>query len=129
MSVKKVPNGAQQHVTAGPYSPVLEIDADSIVVISGQAAIAPDGSVVGTTVKEQTRYTLENCRRQLEYAGCSLADVFKCNVYMTDLNHWNELNEVYMEMMPDPRPVRTAIGARLLPGLLVEIEMWAGKKK
>lgn len=129
MTVKNVPQNAKQHVTAGPYSPVIEVKADSIVVISGQAAIAPDGQVVGKTITEQAEYALENCKKQLEYAGCTLEDVFKCNMYMTDLNQWDELNEVYKKFMPQPYPVRTVVGTRLLPGLLVEIEMWAGKVK
>ena len=124
-AVKAVPAGAAQHVTAGPYSPVLEVNPDRIVVISGQAAIDPDGHIIGDTIEEQARYTLENCRKQLETAGCSLADVFKVNVYLTDLAEWGRFNVVYREIMPEPRPVRTAVGTKLLDGLLVEVEMWA----
>ncbi|MDO8185193.1 RidA family protein [Conexibacter sp. JD483] len=122
---KRVPAGAAQHVTAGPYSPVLEVDPRRTVVISGQAAIAPDGALIGTTVREQARATLENCRAQLQTAGLDLADVFKVNVYLTDLAEWESFNEVYRELMPAPLPVRTAIGCQLLPGLLVEVELWA----
>ena len=43
MSVKRVPEGAVQHVTAGPYSPVLEVEADKLVLISGQAPINMEG--------------------------------------------------------------------------------------
>ena len=122
---KAVPAGAAQHVTAGPYSPVLEVNPNRIVVISGQAAIDPDGHIIGDTIEEQARYTLDNCRKQLETAGCTLADVFKANVYLTDLAEWGRFNVVYREIMPEPRPVRTAVGTKLLEGLLVEIEMWA----
>lgn len=122
---KSVPTGAAQHVTAGPYSPVLEVRPDRIIVISGQAAIDPAGNIVGDTIEEQSRYTLENCRRQLETAGCTPADVFKVNVYLTDLSEWGRFNVVYEEIMPAPRPVRTAVGTKLLEGLLVEVEMWA----
>lgn len=122
---KSVPEGASQHVTAGPYSPVLQVDGARLTVISGQAAILPDGSIQGSSIQEQTRLTLENCARQLAVAGCTLADVFKVNVFLTDLAHWPAFNEVYRDMMPEPRPVRTAVGADLLPGLIVEVEMWA----
>lgn len=124
---KRLPAGASQHVTAGPYSPVLEVDAGRLVVISGQAAIDTTGKVVGETIEEQTRFTLQNCRDQLGAAGCSLADVFKVIVYMADLAEWDRMNAVYREVMPEPRPVRTAVGARLLLSLKVEIEMWAVK--
>ncbi|MBO6727081.1 MAG: RidA family protein [Rhizobiaceae bacterium] len=122
-----LPAGADQHVTAGPYSPVLEVAPGKLVVISGQVAVAPDGSVIGETIEEQSRATLDNCRTQLASAGCSLGDVFKVNVYLTDLDLWPRFNAVYAKMMPEPRPVRTAVGTALLPGLIVEIEMWAVK--
>jgi 2-iminobutanoate/2-iminopropanoate deaminase len=125
---KRVPTGATQHSTAGPYSPVLEIQADRLVVISGQVALDPDGNIVGDTIEEQTGATLANCRRQLETAGCTFEDVFKVNAYMTDLNDWDRFNAVYMEIIPEPRPVRTTVGAKLLRTFLIEIEMWAAKR-
>lgn len=125
---KQVPDGAAQHVTAGPYSPVLIVRPDELVVISGQAAIAPDGSTVGDGIEEQTRQTLENCRAQLGTAGCDLGDVFKVNVYLTDMALWPRFNSVYADYMPEPRPARTAVGAALLDGLLVEVEMWAARQ-
>lgn len=124
---KAAPAGAAQHVTAGPYSPVLEVTPQQLFVIAGQAAIDPEGNVIGDTIEEQTRYTLENCRNQMASAGCTFEDVFKVNVYLTDLSVWDRFNVVYRSMMPEPRPVRTAVGTKLLPGLLVEIEMWAVK--
>jgi 2-iminobutanoate/2-iminopropanoate deaminase len=127
MTAKRLPAGATQHSTAGPYSPVLEIDAGRLVVISGQVAIDPEGNVVGDDVETQTRYTLENCRRQLATAGCTFADVFKVNAFMSDLSEWDRFNAVYSELMPEPRPVRTTIGAALLGEFRVEIEMWAVK--
>ena len=127
-TAKRVPTGATQHSTAGPYSPVLEIQADRLVVISGQVALDPHGNIVGDTIEEQTRATLANCRRQLETAGCNFDDVFKVNAYMADLNDWDRFNVVYMEILPEPRPVRTTIGAKLLRTFLIEIEMWAAKR-
>ncbi|MDQ6434270.1 RidA family protein [Mesorhizobium sp. LHD-90] len=127
--LKTRPRGAHQHATAGPYSPVLEVDAARLVVISGQVAVDMDGAVLGETIEEQARATLGNCARQLASAGCSFADVFKVNIYLTDLADWTRFNAVYDGMMPEPLPVRTAVQAVLLPGFLVEIEMWAVKSK
>ena len=127
-SLKKLPEGATQHVTAGPYSPVLEIECKKLVVISGAAAIDMEGNVVGKTIEEQAKMTLENCKKQIESAGCTLDDVFKVTVYMKDLADWGRFNNVYKEIMPAPRPARTAIQTGLLPDLLCEIEMWAMKR-
>ncbi len=124
-SAKRVPAGATQHTTAGPYSPILIMGTGQLVVISGQAAIDADGNVAGETIEEQTAYTLENCRLHLAAAGSTLADVFKVNVYLADLDNWARFNAVYAEVMPEPWPVRTAVGTALLDGLLVEVEMWA----
>ena len=125
---KSLPAGATQHVTAGPYSPVLVVLPGRLVVISGQAALDRSGKVVGETIEEQARLTLENCRQQLATAGCTFADVFKVNAYLTDLTEWPRFNAVYSEAMPEPRPVRTVVQAGLLMTLKVEIEMWAVKK-
>lgn len=125
---KAIPEGASQHKTAGPYSPVLTINPQQIVVISGQAPIDPEGNVVGETIEEQTVYTLDNCMKQLASAGCTARDVFKVNVFLTDLGNWPRFNEVYKTYFPDPKPVRTAVQSGLLYTFLVEIELWAVKK-
>lgn len=127
--LKARPPHARQHVTAGPYSPVLEVDARHLVVLSGQVAVDFEGHVIGSTIEEQTDATLRNCAGQLATAGCTLADVFKVNIYLTDLAYWARFNGVYEKLMPEPLPVRTAVQAILLPGYLVEIEMWAVKAK
>ena len=124
---KTVPAGARQHVTAGPYSPVIEVDARRLVVLSGQVAVDIDGEVVGDTIEEQARATLDNCRRQLDVAGCDFGDVFKVNVYLADLADWARFNAVYEATFPQPLPVRTAVQAILMTGFRVEIEMWAVK--
>ena len=125
--LKRLPAGAAQHATAGPYSPVLEVRAEHLVVISGQVAVDPAGEVAGTTIEEQTQATLANCLRQLNTAGCSFADVFKVNIYLADIREWARFNSVYEQHIPAPLPVRTAVQAVLLPGFKIEIEMWAAK--
>jgi 2-iminobutanoate/2-iminopropanoate deaminase len=126
--LKRLPAGAVQHATAGPYSPVLEVRAERLVVLSGQVAVDLDGNVVGKTIEEQARAALENCGRQLAAAGCGFADVFKVNVYLADLSEWSRFNAVYATSMPPPQPARTAVQAILLDGFRVEIEMWAAKR-
>ncbi len=127
MSIKQIPEGAVQHITAGPYSPVLEVNASKFVLISGQASINMDGVVIGDDIESQTKFTMENCIKQLSYAGCTLNDVFKTNVYLTDLDLWPRFNEVYVTYFDQPLPCRTAVQTGLLETFLVEIEMWAGK--
>jgi len=118
----------KQHKTAGPYSPAIGVTSGSdIIVLSGQAPLNEDSDVIGETIDEQARLTIENCKMQLAAAGLTLNDVFKVTVYMTDLKNWSVFNTVYSEYISPPFPARTAIETGLLPGMLVEIEMWAAK--
>ena len=126
--LKRLPAGAVQHMTAGPYSPVLEVEAARLVVLSGQVAVDLEGRIVGATIEEQAAAALANCEKQLASAGCDLSDVFKVNVYLADLSEWSRFNAVYERTMPAPLPVRTAVQAILLGGFRVEIEMWAVKR-
>lgn len=125
---KALPAGTTQHRKAGPYSPVLQVNPGQLVVISGQGPLDTDGNLIGTTIEEHARATLANCAKALAQGGCTLADVFKVNVYLTDLADWPAFNVVYAEIMPQPRPVRTAVETGLLLGMKVEIEMWAVRK-
>ncbi len=124
----ELPENASQHLTAGPYSPVLKINPGQLVVISGQAALDQAGETIGDTIEEQARVTLENCRKQLESAGSSLNEVFKVNVYLKDISHWPRFNEVYKHYFTKPLPVRAVVQTGLLYDFLVEIEMWAVRK-
>ena len=92
---KSVPSEASQHVTAGPYSPVLNVNGSNIVVISGQAAIDKGGEIIGDNIEDQAELTLRNCQKQLLSAGASFNDVFKVNVYLTDIKQWDRFNLVY----------------------------------
>ena len=108
----------------------MSVSAHSrLIVISGQAPVDADGRVVGDTIEEQTRHTLMNCETQLQAAGAALADVFKVNVYLRDIEEWARFNRVYAAMMQEPFPARTAVQARLpVEGFRVEIEMWAAQR-
>lgn len=123
----RVPPHARQHKTAGPYSPVLEVALNKLVVVSGQAALDEAGKVVGKTIEEQTTCTMDHCRRLLSAAGSGLDQVFKVNVYLKQLEDWQRFNAVYRKYFTGTLPVRTAVRADLLMNLLVEIEMWAVK--
>ena len=118
-----------QHKTAGPYTPVVGVQSGAqILVLSGQAPLDGEGNVVGATLEEQARITLDNCLAQLHAAGLDFVDVFKATIYLTDLANWAAFNIIYTEYLSAPYPARTAIQTGLLPGLLVEIEMWAARR-
>jgi reactive intermediate/imine deaminase len=120
-----MPPTVQQHSGAGPYSPVLEVNAGRLVVLSGQGPIDANGKIVGTTIEEQTIATLENCRRLLACAGADFAQVFRATVYLRDMNDWSRFNEVYKRYFRPPYPARSAVQAVLWGNIAVEIELTA----
>lgn len=120
-----LPAANAQHLTAGPYSPVLQVNGSRLVAISGQGPIDLHGGIIGQTIEEQTEATLANCKQQLASAGARFHDVFKVAVYLSDIAEWDAFNMVYRRHFTPPYPVRTAIQATLWGGIKVEIDMLA----
>lgn len=112
----------QVYPSALPYPFSAAVRTGNLLFLSGQLGMR-DGKL-GEGIEEQTRYLLENMRDVLATAGCTLADVAKANVFMTDMSLWPRMNEVYREFFPKDPPARTAVGvtALPLPGALLEIE-------
>ena len=109
---------------AGPYSQGLI--TEHLVFVSGQRPVDPATGEVKQGVKEQTRQVLTNIESVLKEAGCTLADLVRTTVYLSDISYFNEMNEVYREMVPEPFPTRTTFGAQLR-GILIEIDAIAVK--
>ena len=104
---------------AGPYSPAVR--AGPFVFVSGQVPKDPvSGALIGTTVEEQARQTLQNLERALQAAGAGLTDVVAVTVYLADENDWGRFNAVYTGVFAPPYPTRTVVGAQLR-GVLVEV--------
>lgn len=109
----------------GPYSQGI-VD-DGKVYVSGQGPVDPQtGEVVSDDVTEQTERTLENVGAILEAAGTSLENVVHANVYVTDMDDYETVNEAYAEYMTEPYPARAAMEVSRLPiEIAVEIEVIA----
>jgi 2-iminobutanoate/2-iminopropanoate deaminase len=103
----------------GAYSPGIVAEG-RFVYVSGQGPTR-DGVVVGETTAEQTRAVLQNLAAVLAEAGASLADVVKCGVFLANIADFDDMNAVYAEMLPQPLPARTTVGAAL-HGIKVEID-------
>ena len=106
----------------GPYS--QGVAASGLVFTSMQIGLDPaTGNVVGTTAPEQVRRCLHNVKAVVEAAGGSLADVVKVTVYMTDIQEFAAVNEVYAEFFTDDLPARAVVEVAALPkGALVAAE-------
>ncbi|MEM1945855.1 MAG: Rid family detoxifying hydrolase [Candidatus Caldarchaeum sp.] len=109
----------------GPYSQAIR--AGNFLFLSGQIAINPaTGNIDGNDVKSQTRRILENAQAILKSVGRSLDDVVKATVYLTNPEHFKEMNEVYRDYFRNGPPARTTVVAQLpLTEALVEIDFIA----
>lgn len=99
-----------------------------LVAVCGQIATDVNGNVVGAgDIKAQTRQVLDNIRHVLRAAGASLDDVFKFNIYMTDISQIGQVLEVRREYFTNSTPTSTAVEIKALvrKELLVEIEAMA----
>ncbi|MGN1376537.1 MAG: RidA family protein [Prevotella sp.] len=109
----------------GPYSQAIV--AGGFVFASGQVPIDPaTGNFVEGGIKEQTRQSLTNVINVLAEAGIDLSHVVKTTVFLSDMDNFASMNEVYATFFSEPYPARSAVAVKTLPkGALVEIEVIA----
>ncbi len=108
-----------------PLSPAVR--AGDYVYISGQVPTDQSGTVVSGGIEEQTRQVMENIKAALELAGCTLDDVVKTFVILTDAKEFAAFNATYGSYFPNNPPARTTLEARLMIDIKVEIEAIAYK--
>lgn len=122
MMKELVSSGSPYEVQIG-FSRALRVG--NIISVSGTAPIGPDGKTVGPgNPATQTQRCLEIIRDALEDAGSSLSDVVRTRVYLTDINHWEEVGKVHCQFFRDVRPASTMLEVSRLvdPAWLIEIE-------
>lgn len=111
--------------TYGPYSPYQKVNG--FVFTAGQ--VGASKGKASTDVKAQVKQALQNLQDVLEQAGTSLSHVVKTTVFLTDMKHFEAMNEVYAKQfeIAGASPARTTVAVTELPRvadhkLLVEIE-------
>lgn len=106
----------------GPYSQAVR--HGDLLFCSGQIALDPGtGELVKHDAAGQARRCLENLDAVCRAAGARLAEAVRCTVYLTDMNDFARVNEVYAEFFDEQPPARVAIQAAGLPrGAEVEID-------
>lgn len=105
----------------GPYS--QGILAGDTLYCSGQIAIDPEaGGLISGTIEEETERVLENVGAVLKAASMSFENVVRCTVYLADMDHYGQVNEVYARYFNETPPAREAVEVAALPrGARVEI--------
>ena len=109
----------------GNYSQAVEYG--NLIFVSGQTADDPEtGEPVKGSVKEQTDLVLTNIENILQSADSGLEKVLKVNVYLSDMEHKPEFEQVYEEYFSENQPARIAMAVKGMDaGLDVEIDVIA----
>jgi enamine deaminase RidA (YjgF/YER057c/UK114 family) len=139
MSNSLAERGRPAHATINPwtwqeafgYSQAIEVrPSTALLYCAGQAAIAPDGTVIGPgDLRTQLAASLDNLETVLAGAGRTLSDVVRLNIYTTDVDGLFANYDVLLERLAgrDVRPASTLLGVSHLafPEMVVELEATA----
>jgi len=106
----------------GPYSQGVE--AGSFLFTSGQVPIDAATGQIPQGIEKQTEKSLLNIKGIIESAGAGMNDILKTTVFITDMNNFAAMNEVYKTFFEEGTyPARSCVEVSGLPkGALVEIE-------
>jgi 2-iminobutanoate/2-iminopropanoate deaminase len=98
--------------------------ADGVLYCSGQVPLDPaTGELVDGGIADQSRRCLESLDAVCRAAGTELSEAARIGIYLTDMDLFAELNDVYASFFSEPFPVRTTVGVAALPkGALVEMD-------
>ncbi len=123
--MKKVISTDLAPAAIGPYAQAVAVDG--LVITSGQLPINPATGAFPEGIAEQTKQSLENVKAILAEAGTGMDRIVKTTVFLSDMNNFGAMNEVYATFFGEGSyPARSAVEvARLPKDALVEIEVIA----
>ncbi|QQK78865.1 RidA family protein [Salicibibacter cibi] len=108
---------------AGQYSQGVKVG--NRIYVAGQTSLNVETGSIPDSLEEQTRQVFANIKHVLAVGGATLSDVVKVNVYLVNLDHFDEFNSVFKEFFTEePFPVRTTVGSKL-KGIEIEIDIIA----
>jgi 2-iminobutanoate/2-iminopropanoate deaminase len=111
-----------------PYKIALAWKVGDLVFTSGQASITEAGEIVGLgDFDAQVEQTMKNVERVLTLAGSSLRDIFKVNIYVTDMANFPKILELREKYFSSPWPADTIVevSSLAIPGLMIEVDATA----
>ncbi len=125
--MKKIINTPKAPAPIGPYSQAVLVG--NTLYTSGQIAINPtNNELVTSTIKAETKMVMDNLKAVLEAANMDFSHVVKCSIFISDMNNFGQINEVYGSYFTDDFPARETVQVACLPkNLNVEISAVAVK--
>lgn len=124
---KKIIHTDHAPKAVGPYSQAVLLG--DMLFCSGQIAINPKTQEVFTgDIKTQTEMVLSNIEAVLKQADMNFSHVIKTTIFLTSMNDFATVNEIYAQKFPTNPPARSTVAVAGLPkGVHVEIEILANK--
>lgn len=111
----------------GPYSQAIKFG--DFLFVSGQIAINPEtNEMLNGSIEEETQQVMKNIKEILNEAQYQMDDIIKTTIYLTDLNDFKKVNEIYGEYFKNKFPARETVQVAKLPkGARIEISVVVGK--
>ncbi|MCG9894578.1 MAG: RidA family protein [Fimbriimonadaceae bacterium] len=120
--VREIISTDQAPAAIGPYSQAVRASG-TLLFMSGQIPLRPDGSLVEGTVTEQAEQVCANMRAVLSEAGLTPDHLVKTTIFLSSMDHFAAVNEVYAKLFTGDPPARSTVAVAGLPkNVDVEIE-------
>ena len=125
--MNKIINTTNAPAPIGPYNQA--VIANGFLFLSGQIAINPEsGVVIQSSISEETHQVMRNIKAVLLEAGYGFEDVVKTTIFLSDMNLFAEINDIYGAYFENNFPARETVAVKGLPkGVNVEISITAYK--
>ena len=108
----------------GPYSQAVETKDGKSIFISGQIALKPGEDEITTeNFSAQATQVFQNLFEIVRAADCNPSDIIKLTIFLTNLNYFDEINQIMISYFNKPFPARSTVQVSALPkGALIEID-------
>ncbi len=124
--MKKIIETKNAPAPVGPYNQAVIVNG--VLYASGQIALDPaTGNLVMDDIETETHQVMKNIQAILTEANISFEEVFKCSVFVSDMNNYSRINAVYSEYFnDDTAPARELVEVANLPKFVnIEISVMA----
>jgi 2-iminobutanoate/2-iminopropanoate deaminase len=120
---KKIINTSNAPAPIGPYNQAILVN--NVLYISGQVCIDPaTGNLKNKDLQEETHQVMHNLKAILQEAQMNFNNVVKTTIFLTDMNRFSEVNEIYGKYFESNFPARETVQVSALPKFVnVEISM------
>ncbi len=100
----------------------------NMLFVAGLKGSLAPGQSADPDIAVQTKLALDAIQKVVEEAGFKMTDIVSVNVYLSDINDIDKMNEVYRKMIPDPKPTRVTVEVGRIRNGKIEISCIAVKQ-